>query len=61
MFHVSHLRCAPPPGPDSGGIVDLPVFRADTKLWMTIMVRAMNDGLILSINELSLISIFRIP
>jgi hypothetical protein len=30
-------------------------------LWMTIMVRAMNDALILSINELSLISIFHIP
>ena len=29
MFLISHLGCAPPPGPNSGWTLHLPVFQAD--------------------------------
>ena len=52
---VSHWCCAPPPGPNSGGSVSIPVSQADRQWWMAIAVRAMHPGLIVSINDVSLI------
>jgi len=46
MFLESHLCCAPPPGPNSGGILNWPGFLAERKWWMAVAVRAMNIGLI---------------
>jgi len=53
MFLVSHLLCALPPGSNSGGALNLPVFQANSQWWMAIMVRAMNVGLVESINNVS--------
>jgi len=55
MFLVSHLRCATPPGPNSGGTLKSPVFQADGQWWIALAVRAINVELILSIHDQSLI------
>jgi hypothetical protein len=39
----------------------LTCFQADTQWWMAVAVRAMNVWLILSINDLSFIPIWRMP
>jgi len=46
---------------NSGGTLNSPVFQADRQWWMAVAVRAMNVGLILSINDLSFIPICRMP
>jgi len=51
---VSHLRCAPPPGPNLGGTLNWAVVKAGRQWWMAVVVRAMNVGLIESINDLSI-------
>jgi len=61
MFLVLHLRCTPPPGPNSGGTLNSHVFQDDSQWWMAVVVTAMNAGLVLSINDLSFIPICREP
>jgi len=61
MFLVSHLRCAPPPGPNSGRTLNSLVVQADRQWWMAIVVRVMNVGLIISINDPSFIPICCMP
>jgi len=57
MFLVSHLGCAPLPGPNSGRTLNRPVIQANRQWWMSVMVREMNVGLILSIDDLWFIPI----
>jgi len=61
MFLVSHLHCAPSPRPNSGGTLNWPAIQADRQWWMGVALRAMNFGLISSINDLSFIPICRMP
>ena len=57
MMFVSHLHCAPPPGPNSVGIINWAVFREDRQWWMAVAVRAIYIGLIVSIHHLTFIHI----
>ena len=61
MFHVSHLRRAPPPGPNSGGTRNLHVFPADRQCWLAVAVMPISVGMTLSINDMSFIPMCRMP
>ena len=61
MVLVSYLRCAPPRGPNSGRTLNSPVAQAERQWWTAVSVKAMNVGLILLINDLSFIPIWRMP
>jgi hypothetical protein len=61
MFLVSHSHCTSLPEPNSGGTLTTHVFLADRQWVMAIAVRAMTDGVIFSMNDLSLIRIGRMP